>query len=67
MRVLRLITGSIFTRFGINEQRELPTKHTNQDEKFCRYKNSESFVFFACIVGTESFATRARLAQCLTV
>ena len=38
MRVLRLITGLTFTRFGINEQREPPTKHTNQHEKFRRYK-----------------------------
>src|ERR1700693_1072191 len=38
MRVLRLITGLTFTRFGINEQRELPTKHTNRYENFGRYK-----------------------------
>jgi hypothetical protein len=67
MRVLRLITGLTFTRFGTNEQRELPTKHTKQHEKILQVQNTEPFVFFSYFVGTKSFANRARLAQCLTI
>jgi hypothetical protein len=45
MRVLRLTTGLTFTRFGINEQRELRTKHTNQHEEIICTKHRTFRIF----------------------